>query len=197
MSCLSSSGNHRLHAALLVAGWLAGSPLAADAQERARETDPRVAEATLPLPVDMRAGAGVIAREGDRWMTLREGTGSFTCVADEPGDERFHVACYHVALEAYMARGRELRAEGLDTRASIARRWEEIEAGTLAMPSASLFQLVAEDGWSGDPADARSLTVLYVPYATAEELGLPTRPVGRLPWLMFPGKPTAHVMISG
>ncbi len=197
MPCFPSSKINRLCAALLVGGWLACSAPAAEAQEQARETDPRIAEATLPLPTEMRERAGVIAREGDRWMTLREGTGSFTCVADEPDDERFHVACYHAALEPYMARGRELRAEGLDTRASIARRWEEIEAGTLAMPSASLFQLVAEYGWSGDPADARSLTVLYVPYATAEELGLPTRPVGRLPWLMFPGKPTAHVMISG
>jgi hypothetical protein len=35
------------------------------------------------------------------------------CPADHPGDDRFRVACYHELLEAWLSRGRELRAPGL------------------------------------------------------------------------------------
>jgi hypothetical protein len=37
--------------------------------------------------------------------------------------------------------------------------------------------------------------VVYVPYATPESTGLSTTP-GTAPWLMYPGTPGAHIMIS-
>ncbi|MGH7539831.1 MAG: hypothetical protein ACRELC_02410 [Gemmatimonadota bacterium] len=156
-----------------------------------------IGDATLPLPETDRAAATVLVREAGAWRMARTGAGPFVCLADDPGEEGFHVACYHESLEPYMARGRELAAAGVSGRESLARRWKEIEDGTLAMPEgpSALRSLTADSGWDGDPGALQRLTVLYVPYATPEELGLPTEPAEGVPWLMFPGKPTAHLMI--
>jgi len=157
-----------------------------------------VDRALLPLPESERAAATVMALRDGAWTVVREGNGEFICLADDPRDDRFHAACYHRSLEPYMARGRALGAEGLAGRESIERRWAEIEAGTLEMPDhAVLHQVVGDAGWDGDVATARRLTVIYVPFATAAELGLPAEGSGGGPWLMFPGRPTAHIMIPG
>lgn len=173
--------------AILCAG---GAPLTAQADE--------IGRAVLPLPESERAAATVMTLRDGAWTVAREGAGEFVCLADDPSDDRFQAACYHRSLEPYMARGRELRAQGVAGRESIQRRWTEIEAGTLEMPAhAALHQLLAEAGWDGDPATARRLTVIYVPFATAAELGLPADGSTGGPWLMFPGRPTAHIMIPG
>lgn len=157
-----------------------------------------IERAVLPLPEGDRAGATVMTRADGVWVVAREGDGEFICLADDPTDDRFHAACYHRSLEPYMARGRELREQGIAGRESIQRRWEEIEAGELDMPAhAVLHQVLGEPGWDGDPATARRLTVIYVPFATAAEMGLPVEGSGGGPWLMFPGRPTAHIMIPG
>ncbi|MDX1396620.1 MAG: hypothetical protein R3195_19725 [Gemmatimonadota bacterium] len=177
---------------LLIAALLAPSALAA--QEAIPMVD--LERAMLPLPVSDRAGATVMVVENDVARVVKEGDGQFICLADTPGDERFQAACYHRTLEPYMARGRELRKEGLTSRESIAKRQEEIEAGELEMPAhGMLHQVFAEGDWDGDMATASRLTVIYVPFATAEELGLPD---GRAegPWVMFSGSPTAHIMIG-
>lgn len=194
-------------AALLLAMAAAACGPAESAQEPSAEA--QVEAATRPLPEGERDAARVLGYDGEgRLVTLRHGRGArdgqsgFVCVADDPAEEGHHVACYHESLEPYMARGRELRAEGASTRESIARRWEEIEAGTLPFPEgpSALFSLTAEAGAAeavaeGESPEPRRLAVLYVPHATAEETGLPTGPEAGLPWLMMPGTPTAHVMI--
>lgn len=180
----------RRMASSLAAAWLLPVALAAQTGE--------IEGALLALPDAERAGATVMARSEAGWTVIREGDGAFVCLAADPADERFHTACYHRSLEPYMARGRELRGEGVAGRESIQRRWSEIEAGTLDMPEhAILHQVIAPDGWDGDPATLRRLTVIYVPFATAAELGLPEEGSGGGPWLMFPGRPTAHIMIPG
>jgi hypothetical protein len=137
----------------------------------------------------------------DGGNTIRKGTGSFICLADNPSDEGFKVACYHRSLGPYMARGRELRGEGISGKSNIEKRWEEIEAGTLDWPRhpASLQQLFGKDGSTVTTAseDLGRLTVIYMAYADSESSGLPAQPAGGQPWLMYSGKPTAHVMISG
>lgn len=171
---------------------------AADAA--AQSADDQIALAVLPLPEPDRATATVMDYQSGKLVTLKKGTGAFICLADEPGNARFHVACYHKSLEPYMARGRALSAQGMDGQASIQQRWEEIDAGTLEMPRhpAAMYQLVGGSAPSApySTEGLRRLTVIYTAYATAEDVGLPTRPADGLPWLMFPGKPTAHVMIS-
>ena len=166
-------------------------PLAAAAQTSVVE------QAVLPLPESERAGATVMVWENGDLVTAREGEGNFICLADDPSREGFHAACYHRALEPYMARGRELVAQGVDRRASIQQRAREIEEGNLEMPEMGfLHQLFAGPDWTGDPAAATRLTVIYVPFRTPSDLGLPA---GRSngPWMMFPGEGTAHIMISG
>ena len=67
----------------------------------------------------------------------------------------------------------------------------------LEMPEMGfLHQLFAGPDWTGDPAAATRLTVIYVPFRTPSDLGLPA---GRSngPWMMLPGEGTAHIMISG
>lgn len=163
----------------------------------------QIAAAVTPAPEAQRDAATVLGYGADGELTvLRRGEGELICLADDPTDERFHVACYHRSLEPFMERGRELRAEGLEREAVIAARRNEIDAGELAMPDGptALYSLTgALDAW--DPATGtlragNRVFVVYVPYATEASTGLPPEPiVDGAPWLMAPGEPWAHVMI--
>lgn len=161
----------------------------------------QIAEAVSTLPAQMREGAAVLGyRRADRLVTLREGTNGMICLADHPGDEEFHVACYHESLEPFMARGRELRTEGKSDAEVTKIRGEDIEAGKLAMPDhpAALYSLTGGtfNAETGEVEGARGLYVLYMPYATEQSTGIPETASRERPWLMFPGTPWAHVMIS-
>ena len=46
-------------------------------------------------------------------VTLRAGVNDIVCLADDPKEAAFSVACYHKDLEPFMARGRELVAKGV------------------------------------------------------------------------------------
>lgn len=157
-----------------------------------------VALAVAPIPSETeRTTARVIQKQEDGWVTLREGAGPFICIADDPGADGFHSACYHESLDPYMARGRELASQGVAGRENVEMRMAEIEAGTLEMPSyAFLHAIFAAEGWSGDmDAVQRHHSVIYTPFATAEDLGLPARAT-RGAWLMAGGTANAHVMIT-
>lgn len=186
-------------AVLLVSAVL--SPACVQSQE-VPPAEAQIAAAIEPLPEGMRDGATVLGyRDGAGQLeVLREGDGEMICVADDPTEDGFHVACYHESLEPFMARGRELEAEGVD-RATVERvRRDEAESGELSMPEgpAALYSLTGEsddfDRSTGEVDGARPLYVLYVPWATPEEIGLPPEPREGEPWLMDPGEPWAHVM---
>lgn len=181
----------------LSASALAG--LAACAQEPPDEQ--QIAAAISPLPENLRDGATVLGYHGGRLLSLREGTNGMTCLADDPVQAGFHAACYHEDLEPFMARGRELRANGHQRPAIDSIRAAEIEAGTIAMPREprALYSLSSDheyDPESGAPSDVSGLYVIYTPYATERSTGISATPAGKRPWLMFPGKPWAHIMIS-
>ena len=73
----------------------------------------QIAGALAAAPEDRREEARGLGYDASgELVELRAGSNDLVCLADEPGDERFHVACYHVSLEPYMRRGRELRAAG-------------------------------------------------------------------------------------
>jgi hypothetical protein len=162
----------------------------------------QIASAVLPLPAEFRAGATVLGYGADRRLTtLRKGSGIFTCLASDPAQERFHVACYHDSLEAFMARGRALRAEGITQLEKVdSARFAEVKSGALRMPqgAAALYSLTGGrfDPATGTTDGARPLVVIYVPNATPESIGLSATPSGSAPWLMFPGTPKAHVMFT-
>ena len=161
--------------------------------------DDQIAAAVLPLPADARASATVLGYGADgKLITLRKGSGSMTCLADDPKEDRFHVACYHDSMEPFMARGRELRTSGVTGTQVDSVRFREAKAGTLKLPNhpASLYSLT---GGAFDPATktapgARWLYVVYIPYATSATTGLSDKPQDNAPWLMFPGTPKAHIM---
>lgn len=163
----------------------------------------QIAAAVLALPEVMRDGARVWGYQQDGiFAELRPGTGAMTCIADDPRDNRFHVACYANSMEPYMARGRELRAQGTRMPALDSVRKADVQANRIRMPtSASLYSLTGPAG-SYDPATnttrgANPLYVIYLPFATAESVGLPTRPVrAGQPWMMHAGEPGAHIMLS-
>jgi hypothetical protein len=161
----------------------------------------QIASAVLPVPAEFRASASVLGYGADgKLTTLREGTGSFVCLASDPKEKQFHVACYHRALEPFMARGRALRAQGITDRARVdSIRFAEVKSGKLAMPATgALYQLFGGtfDAAAGTVSGSSPLVVVYIPHATAESTGLSAKPSETMPWIMFPGTPKAHIMFS-
>lgn len=171
----------------------------AQAQEKSPEQ--QIAEAVMALPEPLRDGAAVKGNRNGELVDLREGTNPMICLADAPGDDRWHVACYHKDLEPFMARGRELRAAGVEDDERQQTRFDEIESKKLAMPlgPTALYSLSgpadAYDSATGEANGVRGLHVVYVPYATEASLGISTEPSRERPWLMLPGMPSAHIMI--
>jgi hypothetical protein len=162
----------------------------------------QIAAAVLALPAALRDGAGVMGyRAAGRLEVLRPARNGMQCLADDPGDDRFHVACYATSLEPFMARGRALRAIGTSGTQVDTVRFAEVRSGQLRMPTtpASLYSLTGPKG-DFDPATgtapkSRPLFVLYMPNATTATTGLPSSP-GKGPWLMNPGTPRAHMMLT-
>ena len=116
-------------------GWMVVLSCAAAASAAAQAStiapaEEQISAAVLPLPADARAGATVLGYAPDGKLTvLRKGAGAMTCLADDPKQTTFHVACYHDSMEPFMARGRELRASGVTgtqwTRCAFAKRRRE------------------------------------------------------------------------
>jgi hypothetical protein len=161
----------------------------------------QIAAAVLAAPDDRRAGATVLGYdEAGKVVTLRQGTNDLVCLADNPSEASFSVACYHKDLEPFMARGRELAAQGVTGRQRSEIRFKEIESGTLAMSREprTLYVLTGKgfDAAMGQVVEAYLRWVIYVPFATPESLGISTRAAPGAPWLMDGGTAGAHIMIS-
>lgn len=163
----------------------------------------QIAGAVAAAPPELRDGARVhgYTPQGEL-VLLRQGSNVLTCIADAPGDERFQVACYHNGLEAYMARGRALRKEGVDGPDNLARRHEEIDAGLLPMPEepASVYNLGGPlevwDPETGEVSGGSRVFAVYTPYETEASTGLSTTPLSPgAPWIMRPGTPSSHIMV--
>jgi hypothetical protein len=160
-----------------------------------------LAGAVAAAPDSMRAGATVVAWEG-KTRVLKQGSNGLVCVADEPGNARVETACYHESLEPFMARGRELKALK-KTRAEIdSIRLADIKGKRYTFPSTPvvLYNLAGPaDSVDADgvPLAPMRWYVVYVPYATPQSTGISLMPDGTgRPWLMYPGKPWAHIMIT-
>lgn len=163
----------------------------------------QVAAAVLPLPAEMRAGATVMGyREAGKLEVLRAGTNGMHCLALYVTRPDFHVACYHEGLEPFMARGRELRAQGVTGAQIDSVRFREVREGKLRMPAmGSLYSVTARrenfDAATNVVSSPGLLVVVYVPNATPESTGISARPTQAGPWLMSPGTLKAHIMMVG
>jgi hypothetical protein len=160
----------------------------------------QIAAAIQAAPKDRRDGAAVLGYNADgKLVSLRAGSNDLICLADDPKLAGISVACYHKDLEPFMARGRELDAEGSKGQDRHKQRWKEVDDGKVKMPREARMLYVAT-GKGYDPAtntisDFYLRWVVYTPYATPESTGLTTK-AGPEPWLMYPGTAGAHIMIS-
>jgi len=163
----------------------------------------QIASAVLALPPELRDSAAVLGYSTDgKFVQLREGKNEMICLASDPALADFHVSCYHRSMEPFMARGRELRAQGVKGPRVDTVRFAEVKSGKIKMPTqpAVLYQIFAKPG-AYDPATNRvsggtSLYVVYMPFATAASTGLSPKPQAGTPWIMFPGTPKAHIMFT-
>lgn len=163
----------------------------------------QIAAAVTPLPEEMRAGAAVLgyAAIGKPLVTLREGRNDMICLAPDPAAPSFHAACYHKAMEPFMARGRALRASGVTGGQVDTVRFAEVKAGRLPVPKqpSMLYQIFGGtfDSLTAKASGGTSLFVTYIPFATSQTTGISARPSPTSPWIMFPGTPKAHIMYTG
>lgn len=160
----------------------------------------QVAAAVRAAPEDRRAGATVLGYDSAGELgVLRKGSNELHCLADTPGDDQFSVACYHKDLEPFMARGRELTAQGYKGKERHQVRWRDVDEGRVTMPrEPRMLYVLTGKGYNAakdEILEPYLRWVIYTPYATPESLGIPGTP-DTGPWLMYPGTPGAHVMIN-
>ena len=169
-----------------------------------QSTKDQIASAVLAASKVQRNGATVMGYNADgKFITLRKGINELICLADNPTQKGFSVACYHKELDPMMARGRALRAEGKNSGEIDKIRAEEAISGKLKMPkSATTLHVLSGasahyDAAKNEVVGATLRYVVYIPFATQETTGLPLQPVVKGgPWLMFPGTYRAHIMIN-
>ena len=166
--------------------------------------DALIATALMAAPKESRARCKVIGYNmAGEFVTLREGDNEFIVLADDPNKPGFSAACYHKDLEPFMARGRELKAQGKTGGEIFDIREEEAKSGKLDMGKlGSTLHIYFGASELYDPETfkiegAQYRYVVYLPFATSESTGLPEEPIGtNHPWIMNPGTHRAHIMIS-
>lgn len=164
----------------------------------------QIKTALLAAPEEKRDSCTVYGYSADKELVLlRQGSNELICLADNPGDADFSVACYVKELEPFMQRGRELRKQGVKGDSLFNQREKEVKAGTLPMPKepAALFVYSAKaqdfDPLTGEVKNGYLRSVVYIPFATTATTGIPEKPAGKgMPWIMFPGTHAAHIMIN-
>ena len=175
-------------------------PSCLSARQAPLPAETQIALAVQAAPEDRREDATVqgYLPNGD-FAVLRAGTNDLVCMAPNPGAEQLEVSCHSASLEPFFERGRELRAQGIDGIERVQARYREFEAGSLPIPTGTTNYILTGSGF--DPAtseiqDPYLRWVVYLPNATPETTGLSVRARANAPWLMFPGTPGAHIMIT-
>lgn len=178
-------------------------PVLTNAQATSPEST-QIKLAVLAAPTGQRDGATVYGYDSrNEFVLLRKGSNELVCLADDPSQKGLNVSCYHKDLDPFMERGRVLKKSGKTTQEIFDVRELEVKSGKLQMPRqpTTLYVYTANDGKfdvsKGEVQDGYLRYVVYIPYATAESTGLPTKPdVAGMPWIMDPGTHRAHIMIS-
>ncbi len=175
-------------------------PVMSLAAQEIPSKDWQIKTALMAVPKDYQDGAKVYGYDANgNFVTLQEGTNDYIALADNPKDDKFSTAAYHKDLEPFMARGRELKAQGKEFKEIFDIRENEVKSGQLKMPDKATLCVftgtVNEDTMEIENPYVRY--VFYIPYATGASTGLPTTPTppGHA-WLMDPGTHRAHIMIT-
>ena len=187
--------------AVLVIGLI--SHVSAQQKKEIPSAEVQIKIATQAAPAELRADAKVYGYDATgKFVTLREGKNGYICLAPDFSMSMYYAYCYPESLEPFMARGRELIAEGKRKERDDIRE-NEFKEGKLFIPQTpttlhgywgSANQLNPE---TGEMADAKRRYVIYVPFAKAADLGLSNKPNNLgTPWLMDEGSYKAHIMIT-
>lgn len=187
----------------LLLGFMLLSAGFAFAQNDIPSKESQILTALLAAPEMYQNGAKVLGyNQTGAFVTLREGNNGLVCLADDPKVKGISVACYSDQLEPYMARGRELIAEGKTEEEKREYRKKEIDEGKLKMPSepAAVYVVTAnEEDYNiktGALKKSKIRYAFYKPYMTVESTGLPTKPSQPgMPWLMDPNTHRSHIMV--
>ena len=170
-------------------------PLAFAAVESVED---QIAEAVLPLPKELRAGATVVTFDpatGAR-KVLRQGTNAMVCQPKGATDE--FIRCYHKSIAPRFEMEAKLRAEKKPDKEIEESLTAAIKDGTLKPPTTGSmsYRLSNKDGV------IKRLWMVSVPYATPESIGVSTASQRDaalkghpLPWMMLPGTAGAPIMI--
>lgn len=165
--------------------------------------DVQIKVALQAAPTEFREGAKVYGYSSEgKFVTLREGTNGYICLAPDYKMSVYYAYCYPESLDPFMARGRELTAEGKRKQRDEIRE-AEFKAGKLKIPQTPSMLYgywgPAEDlnPETGEIKDAKRRYVIYVPYAKAADYGMSNKGnnIG-MPWLMDEGTYKAHIMIT-
>lgn len=181
-----------------MAGVLMLSTLIPVARAATQSVEDQIAEAVLPLPEDLRAGATIVAYDPETGArkVLRQGTNTLECQPRNPGDG--FIRCYSNLMSPRHELEAKLRAQKKSDKEIQEGVAEAIKAGTLKVPpfGTMSYRLATKEGV------IKRLWVMSVPFATPESIGVSTTSQrdaalkGQgLPWLMLAGTANAHVMI--
>jgi hypothetical protein len=166
------------------------------AYTQVKDAEVQIAETVRALPESFREGATVIGyNQTGEHIELRKGTNDMICWADDPNltdaKGEIFVVCFPKSLEPYMTRLQELTLKGVSNIYDTVDN--EIEAGKIPMPKLAVRYTLR----GHSPDGALPLTVIHVPFATAESTGFSTEIDNFRPWLMWPGTANAHIMVPG
>ena len=97
---------------------------------------PIIAQEIKPeiLPKEIQIKTATLPAPSGELVVLREGTNNLVCIGDDISKEGISVSCYSKKLEPFMARGRELSAEGKDFNEKREIRGAEVASGKIPMP---------------------------------------------------------------
>lgn len=188
-----------LHAAALLV--VAAPAVAAQHPWSDLPADLQIRLALQAAPPELREDATVQGYDASgSFVTLREGGSDLVCMAPNPTAEQLEVSCHHAGLEPFFARGRELAAQGVPAQERAATRWKEYEEGTLPIPYGAVNHILTGTGFdprTGALEGTYLRWTVYTPMATPATTGIPAQPSAPgAPWLMFPGTPGSHIMIT-
>ena len=160
----------------------------------------QIKTAVLAAPKAQQDAATVLGYDSSGALTtLRPGTNNLICLADDPKQTGFNVSCYHKDLEPFMARGRELAAQGKKAVEITKIREEDVKSGKLKMPDRGVLNVTTgqHDAATGEVTELYTRYVVYIPYATPDTTGIPLAPaIPGGPWIMDAGTHRAHIMIN-
>lgn len=158
-------------------------------------SEEQIRQAVKALPEENRENTKVLGYDANgKLIELQKGGNGFVCLADDPNKNGFSVSCYSADLEPFMARGRELQKEHKTYKEIFDLRESEAKSGKLKLPK-NPSTLHVLSGENIEKANYRY--VVYIPWATAQTTGLPTKEiVPGAPWIMDPGTHRAHIMIT-